>query len=212
MTAGSLNTRPSTPLQHDPTAKRPLIVGPDHPEQPYPVYLQGWVERGFGRGSKDLGCPTANLPDSSIAPYSTTLSTGVHYGYARVLDPAGTSTPEECSAHDKVYPMVMSIGWNPFYDNQHRTAEVHVLHDFPADFYGKELRVVILGFIRPEFNYAGLDALIKDINTDKEVSLRSVERPAYESYKTDPFFSKASTLPPPTYDPTAVKVKPEAKA
>ena len=28
---------------------------------------------------------TANLPDSSIAPYATTLSTGVHYGFARVV-------------------------------------------------------------------------------------------------------------------------------
>lgn len=34
--------------------------------------------------------------------------------------------------------------------------EVHILHDYPSDFYGLELRVVILGFIRPEYNYAGL--------------------------------------------------------
>jgi len=54
----TLNTRPTTPLQHDPTVERPLIVGPEQPEAPYPVYLQGWVTRGFGRGSKDLGCPT----------------------------------------------------------------------------------------------------------------------------------------------------------
>jgi riboflavin kinase len=57
----TLNTRPTTPLQHDPTAERPLIVGPEQPEAPYPVYLQGWVTRGFGRGSKDLGCPTGEL-------------------------------------------------------------------------------------------------------------------------------------------------------
>ncbi|KAL8279154.1 hypothetical protein RQP46_008410 [Phenoliferia psychrophenolica] len=199
----SLNTRPSTPLQHDPNLVRPLVAGPPEPEAPYPIYLEGWVERGFGRGSKDLGCPTANLPDTSIAPYSEALSTGVHYGWARVVDPASTS-------HDDVYPMVMSIGWNPFYENTHRTAEVHILHDYPHDFYGKELRVVMLGFIRPEYNYNGLDALIKDINTDKEVSLRSVEREAYAKFKADPIFSKKSELPPPTHDPTAVRIKPSS--
>lgn len=57
----SLTTRPSTPLQHDPTAERPLIVGSDEPESPYPIYLEGWVERGFGRGSKELGCPTGTF-------------------------------------------------------------------------------------------------------------------------------------------------------
>ncbi|ORY45853.1 hypothetical protein BCR35DRAFT_311081, partial [Leucosporidium creatinivorum] len=175
------------------------------------------VTRGFGRGSKDLGCPTANLPDSSIAPYATTLQTGVYYGYARVLDPKanpsngeeeGSAFEQEKCDHDKVWPMVMSIGWNPFYNNETRTAEVHILHEYPSDFYGKELRVVMLGFIRPEFNYAGLDALIKDINLDKQVALHSSSRPSYAAYAADPFFSKPSELPPPESDPSAVRVRP----
>ena len=37
---------------------RPSIVGPDSPEDPYPIQLEGIVQHGFGRGSKDLGCPT----------------------------------------------------------------------------------------------------------------------------------------------------------
>lgn len=61
ITSGTLTTRPSTPLQHDPSKPRDLIVGPDSPEPPYPVYLEGWVTRGFGRGSKDLGTPTGEL-------------------------------------------------------------------------------------------------------------------------------------------------------
>lgn len=39
-------------------ALRPEICGSDGPERPYPIYLRGLVERGFGRGGKDLGCPT----------------------------------------------------------------------------------------------------------------------------------------------------------
>lgn len=65
----TLTTRPSTPLQHDPTVERELVVGPAEPEAPFPVYLEGAVERGFGRGSKDLGCPTGKSPRApSSAP------------------------------------------------------------------------------------------------------------------------------------------------
>jgi hypothetical protein len=39
-------------------AARPSIVGPDVPEPPFPIALSGPVQRGFGRGGKDLGCPT----------------------------------------------------------------------------------------------------------------------------------------------------------
>lgn len=42
-------------------AARPLIVGPDSPEEPFPVTLVGAVQKGFGRGGKDLGCPTGSL-------------------------------------------------------------------------------------------------------------------------------------------------------
>jgi len=38
--------------------ERPLVVGPDKPEPPFPVYLKGKVIKGFGRGSKELGIPT----------------------------------------------------------------------------------------------------------------------------------------------------------
>lgn len=37
---------------------RPDIVGPAIPEPPFPILLSGEVQRGFGRGGKDLGCPT----------------------------------------------------------------------------------------------------------------------------------------------------------
>jgi hypothetical protein len=39
-------------------ATRPDVCGSHAPERPYPIYLRGPVERGFGRGGKDLGCPT----------------------------------------------------------------------------------------------------------------------------------------------------------
>lgn len=75
--------------------------------------------------------------------------------------------------------MVMSIGYNPFYKNTVRSAEVHVLHRFDADFYGARMRLLILGFIREEKDYEGLDALIKDINVDCDVARKSLDRDAW---------------------------------
>jgi riboflavin kinase len=72
--------------------------------------------------------------------------------------------------------MVMSIGYNPFYKNAVRSAEVHVLHDFEKDFYGSEMAISILGYIRPELDYVSLEALVEDIKTDIEVARRSLER------------------------------------
>lgn len=120
--------------------ERPQIVGPDEPEAPFPILLAGPVQRGFGRGGKDLGCPTgihpilfafgnmiplllisANLPDESLPAMSSVTQTGVYYGYARVYCP-GHEGASLCDKDSKVLPMVMSLGWNPFYKNERMTA------------------------------------------------------------------------------------------
>lgn len=57
--------------------------------------------------------------------------------------------------------------------------------------------------------FGGLaDALIKDINFDKEVAAASAARPAYKAYASDAFFTKPSTLPPPESDPALPRVQP----
>ena len=43
-------------------AARPQIVGAETPQEPFPIYLSGAVQKGFGRGGKDLGCPTGEPP------------------------------------------------------------------------------------------------------------------------------------------------------
>ena len=83
--------------------------------------------------------------------------------------------------------MVMSIGYNPFYKNTVRSAEVHVLHKFEKDFYGSEMAISIVGYIRPEYDYVSVEALIEDINTDIEVSERSLEREAWQRGRKDAY-------------------------
>jgi FAD synthase len=80
--------------------------------------------------------------------------------------------------------MVMLIGYNRFYKNTVRSAEVHVLHEFGADFYGVEMRLLITGFIREEKDYAELEALIEDINVDCDVARKSLDREAWALRET----------------------------
>lgn len=86
-----------------------------------------------------------------------------------------------------VYPMVMSIGFNPFYNNTVRSVEVHIMHDFKVDFYETHMNILILGMIRPEYDYVDKQSLIDDIKTDIDVSGRSLGREAYLKYAQDPY-------------------------
>ncbi len=81
--------------------------------------------------------------------------------------------------------MVMSIGYNPFYKNTVRSAEVHILQKFNRDFYGAEMRISILGYIRPEYDYVDVESLIKDIRTDIAVAERSLGKEKWIAKGTD---------------------------
>ncbi|KAL2174468.1 riboflavin kinase [Thermothelomyces heterothallicus CBS 202.75] len=191
-----------------PTPNRPAVVGdPSGPEAPYPLQMSGLVISGFGRGSKELGIPTANLPvDDTKTPWIASTPSGVYFGWASLrLPPSHPDYRQQQQQQQQeeeeeeeglsgsvtgkkglrgrngftVYPMVMSIGYNPFYKNTVRSAEVHVLHAFSADFYGVEMRLLITGFIRDEKDYSGLDALVADINFDCDVAKRSLAREAW---------------------------------
>ncbi|CAO3620635.1 unnamed protein product [Mucor fragilis] len=160
---------------------RPLIVGPENLEAPYPISVSGTVVKGFGRGSKELGIPTANMNEEALEKMFEDFTTGVYYGWAQVGEKDTT-----------VYPMVMSLGWNPYYNNEKRSAEVHILHEFESDFYDESIRIIVTGYIRPEQNYPSLDALICDIKTDIEVAKHSLKRKAYDDLRHDALFSAAS--------------------
>lgn len=192
---------------------RPLLIGPPTgPEPPFPFRMEGKVISGFGRGSKDLGIPTANLPVDDENTWIRNIDSGVYFGWASLKLPAShpnsvlyqkppTSEPvmepitqqqnqqkeggesaqeeklqDQQTGQWQIYPMVMSIGYNPFYKNTVRSAEVHVLEKFGADFYGVEMRLLVMGFIRNEKDYSGLEALIADIEFDCEVARHSLAR------------------------------------
>ena len=71
------------------------------------------------------------------------MDQGVYYGWAQV-------------GGGDVHKSVMSIGWNPFYKNKTRSAEVHIMHKFEDEFYGSNIKVVVLGRLRGEKDFDSL--------------------------------------------------------
>lgn len=127
---------------------------------PPPIFVQGRVVKGFGRGSKKLGCPTANLDMKDVGESVDSLSTGVYYGFASLIP------------NQEVYQMVCSLGYNPTFGNETKSLEVHILHSFPDDFYGSTLKAVIVGKIRDERKFDSLQDLMDAIEDDKDHARR----------------------------------------
>lgn len=145
-----------------------------------PHFCRGTVIKGFGRGSKELGIPTANFPESVIDKLPPDISAGVYYGWGQI----GTGP---------IYKMVMSIGWNPYYNNTKKSMETHLMHQFDKDFYGSELGVVILGYIRPETNFDSLESLVKAIHTDIEIANCKLDQPDAKAFLSHEFFTHNNT-------------------
>lgn len=143
-----------------------------------PVRMGGNVVTGFGRGSAKMGVPTANLPPDELAATLSGLSRGVYFGWAALKGEPG------------VHKMVMNIGKRPtFADGAGDTVEVHVMHDFGRQFYGEELRVVVVGFIRPEMRFANIGALVDRIRADVGISRNMLDAPQMASAASDPYLA-----------------------
>ena len=205
-----------------PDGARPTVAGPDKLQLPFPIAVSGPIVKGFGRGSAELGIPTANIPLAGLSVGGhDELESGVYYGWAGVaVDAAGTMMGLEeergrqealdgetssktyrhegiCVRGGTVFPMVMSLGFNPYYGNTVRSLEVHIMHKFRHDFYGAKINLLICGFIRPEYDYVSKESLVEDINVDIEIAGRSLEREAYRGLlANDDMFRRMTDFTP----------------
>jgi len=140
-------------------------------ESSLPIRMMSTVVKGFGRGSRDLGIPTANLDreggkfgDKSFDE----LPTGIYWGFCRI-------------GEDKsVYKTACSIGYNPTYGNTVKTVEPHLIappedkrrhasscrESVFGDFYGQPIRLSVVGYLRAELPFEGLQKLIEAIKRD----------------------------------------------
>eukprot|EP01029_Cantina_marsupialis_P029268 TRINITY_DN780007_c0_g1_i1.p1 TRINITY_DN780007_c0_g1~~TRINITY_DN780007_c0_g1_i1.p1 ORF type:complete len:167 (+),score=27.87 TRINITY_DN780007_c0_g1_i1:147-647(+) len=155
-------------------------IGEDHlfevPKAIKPRYLDGKVIKGFGRGSKMLGVPTANMDVNALTNMLEGLENGVYLGWASVNG-------------GPVYKTVMSIGWHPFFENKELALEPYIIHKFDEDFYGADLKVIVVGRIRPERKFPSLEALIDQIHADIRLTEVALEEEQFSSFSADEFFS-----------------------
>eukprot|EP00099_Drosophila_melanogaster_P012892 NP_001287218.1 uncharacterized protein Dmel_CG2846, isoform B [Drosophila melanogaster] len=142
-----------------------------------PLFAGGEIVRGFGRGSKELGIPTANFPLEVVKSLPESLPTGAYYGWANV-------------DNGPVHKMVLSIGWNPFYNNKEKSVETHMLHDFNCDLYGQTLKICIVGYLRPERSFDSLESLIAAIRGDIEQAKAFLDEADKAKLKEAPFFTE----------------------
>ncbi|KAM8961040.1 riboflavin kinase [Pelodytes ibericus] len=171
--------RTVSPHQPLPTTRKKGVRG--HTMGTLPYFCRGEVVKGFGRGSKELGIPTANFPEHVVDDLPTDLNTGIYYGWG-------------CVGSGDVYKIVMSIGWNPFYKNTKKSVETHIIHQFEDDFYGQILSIVIAGYIRPEKSFDSLDALISAIRSDIEEAKKQLDLPEFKELRDNYFTTTTNKI------------------
>lgn len=131
--------------------------------------------KGFNRGCKQLGCPTANIRNIDHLD----LPTGIYCGLAQLVirnqneiqqEPGQESAYQDMLKKlpyiSPIKGMVCSFGYNPHYANSFKTLEVHILDKLDFDFYGSELRVILCKKMRDEEKYNSVEELKVAIAND----------------------------------------------
>ena len=75
---------------------------------------------------------------------------------------------------DQIYKAVLYIGTKPTFAFNNRTIEVHIFN-FSGDLYDLNLEIEFKARIRDDLYFDRVDQLIKQIETDKEATLKILE-------------------------------------
>lgn len=118
-----------------------------------PFALHGPVVHGAHRG-RQIGFPTANL---AVGADLAVPAFGVYVARAVIGEVS--------------HPAVTNIGRRPTFDDGPPSIETHIL-DFTANLYERELRIELLARLRGEQKFAGVDALVAQIQQDVQAVRR----------------------------------------
>lgn len=125
----------------------------------YPYSLTGTVVTGDKRGLT-IGFPTANLKINSPD---------------KLIPGKGVYLVSVLFSEHRFFGM-MNIGNRPTISNVGEVClEVH-LFNFTGDLYGKNLTVQFLDFLRNEIKFDSIQALTKQLNYDKEISIQKIKQ------------------------------------
>mmetsp|Transcript_28037 Transcript_28037/g.39491 ORF Transcript_28037/g.39491 Transcript_28037/m.39491 type:complete len:188 (+) Transcript_28037:90-653(+) len=153
----------------DTTSDTPASPSSQDVARQLPIRCVSKVVRGYGRGSSDLGIPTANLSREggsfSVGSFDD-LPTGIYWGFAKVGSTVLTSA--------------ISLGYNPTYGNKEKTVEAHLIANKDdkrrsasscgetvlKDCYDQTMKLSIVGYLRPELPFEGIEKLVEAIKGD----------------------------------------------
>lgn len=115
-----------------------------------PYFISGTVAHGRKLG-RTIGMPTANLE--------------IHED--KLLPPNGVYYSRVC-VEGQTYKGITNIGTKPTVSDEVKMGAETYLYDFAGDIYGKEMKVELLSFKRPEMKFKTVDALKKQMEKDIE--------------------------------------------
>ncbi len=141
--------------------------------------IEGRIEQGDQRG-RTIGFPTANV------------------GWGDYLEPRlgvyAVRMHVEDGPHKGVHDGVANLGRRPTFGKTDISFEVH-LFDFSGDLYGAHVGVDMIGFIRPEQKFDGLDALKAQIAADAASARAVLASPAAAPNRFPAATRRTSTEP-----------------
>ncbi|WP_418288604.1 bifunctional riboflavin kinase/FAD synthetase [Leyella stercorea] len=117
----------------------------------HPYSITGCVAHGFQEGRR-IGFPTANIvPESAekLVPGNGVYATRVSVEGGEWM------------------PAMLNIGTNPTFQRQQTTIEAHII-GFEGDIYGRKVRVEFGRKLRDEQRFESVEALQKQLETDKK--------------------------------------------
>lgn len=117
----------------------------------HPYSITGSVAHGFQEGRR-IGFPTANIvPESAekLVPGNGVYATRVSVEGGEWM------------------PAMLNIGTNPTFQRQQTTIEAHII-GFEGDIYGRKVRVEFGRKLRDEQRFESVEALQKQLETDKK--------------------------------------------
>jgi len=123
-----------------------------------PFELQGNVVRGYGRGNK-IGFPTANL---EVATDHVIPAHGVYLAFAMTHKDKG------------IHGAMVNIGYNPTFGRDRLSIEAHLL-DYEGDLVARKVSLFFLRRMRDERRFESIEALTRQLHTDRENSLKLLE-------------------------------------
>ena len=127
----------------------------------YPYQLHGIVIEGDKLG-RTLGFPTANL--SLVDSDKLIPASGVYAVTVQLIE----------NGIVRFEKGMMNIGYRPTVNGKERRIEVHIF-SFDEDIYHQHLKVSMLKYTRKEMKFSGIDALILQLNDDKNQISKMLE-------------------------------------